>query len=329
VVANLEVPWAIGFAPDGRMFVTERPGRVRVIQGGRLLPDPALTLGDVSASGESGLLGMALHPQFTQNHLIYMVYTAQRPDGARVNRLVRYREVGNVLAERAVLLDDVGAASIHDGSRVRFGPDGKLFVTMGDAANASVAQDLASLSGKILRLNEDGTTPRDNPFASPVFSFGHRNPQGLDWHPVTGDLWETEHGATGNDELNRILPGRNYGWPTIEDGQTRSGMEMPVLFFTPSIAPSGGSFYTRGTIARFENDFFFAALRGHLHRVRFEPADPTRVAAHEALLDGRFGRLREVVMGPDGALYFSTSNRDGRGTPGPDDDRIFRIVAAP
>jgi glucose/arabinose dehydrogenase len=271
---------------------------------------------------------MALHPSFAQNHLVYLVYTAQAA-GRLVNRLVRFREVANTLGEPAVLLDDITAAGIHNGSRLRFGPDGKLYMTMGDAANAPVAQDLARLNGKFLRLNDDGTTPADNPFGSPIWSYGHRNPQGLDWHPATGELWATEHGATGNDELNRIVAGRNYGWPVIEGEATRPDMETPVLFFSPSIAPSGASFYTGTAFPTFRNNLFFATLAGgHLHRVRFDPADPRRVLAHERLLQGRFGRIRDVVTGPDGALYFCTSNNTGGGGLAPEDDRILRLVPA-
>jgi glucose/arabinose dehydrogenase len=329
VARNLEVPWSMAFAPDGRLFVTERPGRVRIISGTTLLPQPALTLADVNAEGEGGLLGLALDPGFSANGWIYLVYTARRSGDAPVNRLVRYREVNNTLGEAAVLLDGIPAAGIHNGSRVRFGPDGKLYMTMGDANEASVAQDLAALNGRIFRLNADGTTPRDNPFASPTYSYGHRNPQGIDWHPATGELWETEHGATGNDELNRIQAGRNYGWPIIEAGEARPGMEAPVRFYTASIAPSGASFYRGAAFPAFQANLFFAALRGqHLHRVRFDPSNPRRIAAEERLLEGRFGRLRDVVPGPDGALYVSTSNRDGRARPAVDDDRILRLGPA-
>lgn len=329
VLTNLEIPWSLVFAPDGRLFFTERPGRVRVYENGSLRPEPALVLDDVAATGEAGALGMTLHPRFAENRLVYLAYTARRAGGGMINRLVRYREVNNTLAERVVLLDDMPGASIHDGARVKFGPDGKLYLTMGDAAVANNAQDLSSRSGKIFRLNDDGSTPGDNPLPSIVYSYGHRNPQGIDWHPRSGDLWESEHGATGNDEINRIEPGGNHGWPVIEGGATRAGMVSPVIFFTPAIAPSGAAFYTGSLIPGFRDNLFVAALRGQqLRRVRLDPADPRRVLDHEALLQGRYGRLRDVVTGPDGFLYFSTSNRDGRGSADPADDRILRIVPA-
>jgi glucose/arabinose dehydrogenase len=331
VITGLEVPWSLAFAPDGRLFVSERPGRVRVVQNGSLLAAPALTLTDVAATGESGLLGLTLHPDFATNHFVYLAYTSRGRQGGLINRVVRYRELGNTLGEPLVLIDEIPAANIHDGSRVRFGPDGKLYVTMGDAANAPVAQDLASLNGKIYRLNDDGSLPSDNPFpSSPIYSYGHRNPQGIAWHPVTGELWETEHGATGNDEVNRVTAGANYGWPVIEADRTQAGMVTPVLFFNPSIAPSGASFYTGATIAGFRQNLFFATLAGrHIHRVRFDPNDPRQVLADERLLQDRFGRIRDIVTGPDGALYFATCNRDGRGTPAADDDRIVKIIPAP
>jgi glucose/arabinose dehydrogenase len=329
LLTNLEIPWSLAFAPDGRLFFTERPGRVRVMRNGILLPEPALVLTDVVAEGEAGLLGLTLHPDFARNGLVYLLYTARAPGGA-VNRVVRYREVDNRLAEPAVVVEGMRAASIHDGGRIRFGPDGRLYITMGDAANPPLAQSLGELNGKILRVSDDGTTPRDNPFASPIFSYGHRNPQGLDWHPATGDLWATEHGEAGNDELNLVRPGRNYGWRVIEGAQTRPDMETPVLFYTPAVAPSGASFYTGSAIPAFRNNLFIATLRGqHIRRIRFDPNDPRRVASDERLLESRFGRVRDIVTGPDGALYFCTSNRDNRNTPTPQDDRIARIVPAP
>lgn len=329
VVTNLEIPWSMTFAPDGRLFVSERPGRVRIINTATRSSELALTLDDVYTQGEAGLLGLALDPQFTQSRFVFVYYSARLPSGGTTNRVVRYRETGSRLAEGAVLLDGIPAAQIHDGGRIRFGPDGLLYITAGDAANASLAQDLGSLAGKILRLNTDGTTPRDNPYGSPVYSYGHRNPQGLDWHPVTGDLWAVEHGATGNDEVNVIDAGANFGWPRIEGSQSMTGMRTPITFYNPAIAPSGASFYRGDRFRQFANNLFVGTLRG-THLLRLVPdVASRRIASQEMLLNGRFGRIRDVVSGPDGYLYFATNNRDGRGNPISTDDRIARILPAP
>jgi len=325
-VQSLEIPWAMAFAPDGRLFVTERPGRVRILNLASSTSDLALTIADVFAQDEAGLLGLALDPQFEQNRWVYLYYTAALTTGGRVNRVVRYREVNARLVERVVLLDSVPAGQFHDGGRVRFGPDGLLYVTTGDAGNGLLPQDLASYAGKLLRLNRDGTTPRDNPFASPVYSSGHRNPQGLDWHPSTGDLWASEHGQTGNDEINVIRGGANYGWPRIEGAAALPGMETPIEFYNPAIAPSGAAFYRGDRFPGFSNNLFVGTLRGtHLLRLRTEAR---QIVSQERLLDGRFGRIRDVVSGPDGYLYLCTNNRDGRGNPATTDDRILRLVPA-
>jgi len=327
IVNTLEVPWSLVFAPDGRLFVTERPGRVRIIDLASRTSELALTLDDVFAEGEAGLLGLALDPSFSSNRLVYLYYSARIASGA-VNRVVRYREAGDRLAERVVLLDDIPANTIHDGGRLRFGPDGLLYITAGDAANEQLAQDVTALAGKILRINPDGTTPRGNPFSSPVFSYGHRNPQGIDWSPTTGALWESEHGATGNDEINVIDAGVNYGWPLIEGNQTLPGMREPITFYTPAIAPSGASFYRGQRFAQFAGNLFVGTLRGtHLLRLRLD-APSRQIVGQERLLDGQFGRIRDVISGPDGYLYFCTNNRDGRGTPVSGDDRIVRLVPA-
>jgi glucose/arabinose dehydrogenase len=248
--------------------------------------------------------------------------------GGAVNRIVRYREAGGQLAERAVLLDNIPAATIHDGGRLRFGPDGLLYATAGDAASSSLAQDVASLAGKFLRLERDGTTPRANPFGSPVFSWGHRNPQGFDWHPATGEIWATEHGNSGNDEINVVRAGVNYGWPTIEAARTFPNMETPLTSFSPAIAPSGAAFYRGTRFPSFSGDFFAATLRGtHLLRLVVD-APGRRIVRQEQLFEGTFGRLRDVVVGPDGAIYFCTNNRDGRGSPVAADDRIIRLTPA-
>jgi glucose/arabinose dehydrogenase len=329
VITNLEIPWSMAFAPDGRLWITERPGRVRIFDLTTRASELALSMDDVFTQGEAGLLGLALDPQFPQNRLVYLYYTARVGNGA-VNRVVRYREAGSRLAERVVLLDNIPAATIHDGGRVRFGPDGLLYITVGDAAVTTRAQDLSSTAGKILRLATDGTTPRDNPYASPIYSYGHRNPQGLDWHPVTGDLWASEHGNTGNDEVNVIDRGANYGWPQIEAAATLPGMRAPITFYNPAVAPSGASFYRGQRFPRFANNLFVGTLRGtHLLRLVVDATIERRVTAQERLLDGTFGRLRDVISGPDGLLYIATNNRDGRGSPAATDDRIIRLVPEP
>ena len=319
----------MAFAPDGRLFVTERPGRVRIIDVATGRTELALSLDDVFTQGEAGLLGLALDPQFAQTGLVYVYYSARVGNGA-VNRIVRFREVNSRLAEAALLLDNIPAASIHDGGRIRFGPDGFLYITTGDAAAASRAQDLGTAAGKILRIARDGASPRDNPFGSPLYSYGHRNPQGLDWHPATGDLWASEHGNTGNDEINVIDAGLNYGWPQIEAGASMPGMRTPVTFYNPAVAPSGASFYRGDRFPRFSGNLFVATLRGtHLLRLVVDSTPQRRLLSQEQLLDGAFGRIRDVVSGPDGLLYFCTNNRDGRGTPVATDDRIVRLVPEP
>jgi aldose sugar dehydrogenase len=320
------VPWAMQFAPDGRLFVSERVGYVLIVNTVTGMTDVALRIEGVFTSGEAGLLGLALDPAFAQNHFVYLYYSAATSQTTAVNRLMRYRESNSQLIEPVLLLDNVPAGQIHDGGRLKFGPDGFLYLTAGDAASQGLAQDVSSLAGKILRLNRDGTTAPGNRFSSPVFSYGHRNPQGIDWHPTTGAMWSSEHGNVGNDEINTISSGLNFGWPRIEGSDTFPGMETPVTFFNPSIAPSGAAFYRGNRIPQFTNNLFVATLRGtHLLRLTLDDTG-RRITGQERLLDGTFGRLRDVIMGPDGNLYVCTNNRDGRGTPAVGDDRILRIA---
>jgi glucose/arabinose dehydrogenase len=331
VAQGLETPWAVAFAPDGRMFVTERPGRIRVIKDGRLQKEPWLEI-EVYEAGEAGLLGLALDPEFEREPFVYVAYTYRDGAGQTRNRLARLREVSGRGVIDKVLSDDARGARNHNGGRVKFGPDGKLYWTMGDAQVTGLAQRLSSLNGKILRVNRDGTVPPDNPFKdSPVYSFGHRNPQGLAWQPGTGRLYATEHGPSGfqgccRDELNFIEPGNNYGWPLITGDEAREKMAAPALHSgrSETWAPGGAAFVTRGPWA---GSLVFTGLRGQaLYRVVLDKNDPRKAGAFERHFARDLGRLRDVVEGPDGALYVLTSNRDGRGRPAPEDDRVLRIT---
>lgn len=336
VVGNLQVPWSIVWTPDGRMIFTERPGRVRVFENGRLRPEPLFTVPDVEPRGESGLMSIVLHPQFATNHLLYLSY-AYSASGQQV-RVVRYRETPAGFTERKVIIESIPAAQFHAGCRLRFGPDGKLYITTGDATQRDLAQRLDSLAGKTLRLNDDGTVPSDNPFvgqtnARPeIWTYGNRNGQGIDFQPGTNLLFETEHGPSGfdgpggGDEVNILERGKNYGWPVIHHRATHEGMESPLLEYTPACAPASGMFYRSSVFAQFKGNFFFGCLVGE--RIIRVSLDGRRVVSQENLLEGKYGRIRDLAEGPDGYIYFSTSNRDGRGTPTSDDDRIMRLVPA-
>ena len=334
VIPNLEVVWSIVWAPDGRMFFTERKGRVRVYENGKLRPEPLFMVPDVEPKGESGLMSVALHPQFAANHWLYLSYAYNT--GGQLVRVVRYRETPDGLTDRKVIIENIPAAQFHAGCRLRFGPDRKLYITTGDATQRELAQQMDSLAGKILRLNDDGTVPSDNPFVSQanarpeIWTYGHRNPQGIDWQPGTNLLWETEHGPSGfdgpggGDEVNIIDRGKNYGWPVIHHRDTRAGMESPVLEYTPACAPASGMFYHGSAFPQFKGNFFFGCLVGE--RIIRVTANGRTVVSQENLLEKKYGRIRDIAEGPDGLIYFSTSNRDGRGRPAQDDDRIMRLV---
>jgi aldose sugar dehydrogenase len=335
VATGLEVPWAFAFLPTKNMLFTERPGRVRIIENGKLRAEPVFVVPDVEPSSESGLMDISLHPNFATNNFVYLAY-AYRKDGKR-DKVVRYKFDGTKFTDPKVIIEDMPAAPNHAGMRARFGPDGKLYITVGDSTDWELAQDNNSLAGKTLRLNDDGTVPQDNPFVGragyrpEIFSTGHRNPQGLAWQPGSGLMFQTEHGPSGfegrgggADEVNIVERGKNYGWPTIYGKRTQAGLEAPLLEYTPACAPASGAFYNGDQFPAFKGNFFFGCLRGtRLIRVVL---DGRRVVSQEDLFKDTYGRIREVGEGPDGLIYFSTSNRDGRGRAAKDDDRILRLV---
>jgi glucose/arabinose dehydrogenase len=320
LVDGLEIPWALDFLPDGGIILTERPGRLRLVTAdGRLMPEPLATIPDVAHVGEGGLLGIAVHPNFSSNGFIYIYYTYSLGEGAELgNKVVRYRKTGRTAVPDTVIVDGIPGAPIHNGGRIKFGPDGMLYIATGDAARPHLSQDPRSLAGKILRLTDAGAVPGDNPFhGSPIYSLGHRNPQGLAWDAY-GQLWATEHGSRGLDEVNLIQAGGNYGWPVAEGGESAANMRAPVLHSgADTWAPSGAAFY--------DGSLFFAGLRGQSLYEVVIAENSTTLRRH---LHGKYGRMREAVLGPDNLLYLLTSNLDGRGRPLPGGDKIIKVDPA-
>jgi glucose/arabinose dehydrogenase len=323
VVGGLSVPWDLAFVDEVTFLVTERSGTVRVVEDGVLRADPALRL-DAVARGEGGVLGMALHPDFPERRWAYVYYTASGG-----NTLSRFTVADDLtMSDEEQLLGGIPAAPSHDGGRIAFGPDGHLYVTTGDAAQPELAASLESMAGKILRVTADGGVPDDNPFPGlPVWSYGHRNPQGLAW-TSDGELYATEHGPSGDlglrarDEVNRIVPGGFYGWPFVAGLDPTGRGEPPAEPIAP-VATSGGAatWAPSGIAAAREGErdvLLFAGLRGEgLFRLDVPGGGVARVVED-------LGRVRISTIGPDGCLYLGTSNTDGRGDPGPEDDRVLR-----
>jgi len=333
VASGLFVPWSIVFTDEDRMLITERNGKLRIFRAGTLLEKPLKVFNDVASGGEEGLMGLALDPDYKNNKFIFVSYAYDKGDKLIV-KVVRFKDNGDSLSGEKIIIDNLPAEKYHAGCRLRFGPDGKLYVTTGDAGERQSAQDVNSLYGKILRINSDGTIPSDNPFPkNPVWSIGHRNPQGIDWYAGKDILYSTEHGPSGfdgpggGDEVNVIVKGGNYGWPVVSHKESKEGMISPVLEFTPAIAPASGMFYKSDSISQFKNNFFFGCLRGNgIMRVIIDENNPEKVISNELMNEVDFGRIRDIAEGPDGAIYFSTSNRDGRGSERSGDDKIYRIV---
>lgn len=367
VASNLEVPWSLDFAPDGRVFVTERVGRVRVIENGVLRSEPWAELPvfarDDHIRPESGLMGIALAPNFASTGQVFVLGTfwkrSQTPLSRTIDRL--FRRVAGVVSDRAaipyenrvyrltdrgargidatVVIDDLPANYYHAGGALAFGPDGYLYVSVGEALASAFSNDPETASGKILRYRADGGIPADNPIpGSPVYAIGLRNPQALAWHPERNLLLTTEHGPSslphengrsGKDELNLVIAGANYGWPVVAGRAGDARFVDPLLEWSTAIAPAGLAFYT-GPHAQWRGNAFVGGLRGQqLRRVVFDTAleaqGQLRVVQQEALLSQRIGRIRAVRMAPDGHLWITTSNRDGRGAPSSRDDLILRV----
>jgi glucose/arabinose dehydrogenase len=315
---NLDKPRAIAISDD-RIFVTEKDGLIRVIENNILLESPLATFRTVNVF-DGGLLGITLHPNFSNNHLLYVFLTYDE-NGTLWNKIIQITESENKLQTAQIIFDKIPASSFTNGGFIKFGPDGKLYVGTGTtSASSHLPQDLNSLSGKILRLNDDGTIPKDNPFSnSPVYSLGHRHPQGMTWDD-NGNLYVAEVGPEKNDEINLILAGKNYGWPE-QQCSGNSNFEDAIICYDPSIEPGGIIFYS-GDKLDFEFPFILSSMNtANLYQVDFDEG----LSSQKSILSG-IGRVRDVVEGPDGSLYVITSNTDGKGFPDRTDDKLIRIL---
>lgn len=311
IAQDLQIPWDLVFLPDGDILVSERPGNLVRLSDGLKIP-----VSGVRHQGEGGLLGLALHPDFNNNKFLY-IYLTTATNGGLENRVERYIwEDGNLIFNKEII-SGIPGASYHDGGQIEFGPDGLLYISTGDAGNSNDSQDRNSIAGNILRLTDEGSTPTNNPFGNATYSYGHRNVQGLAWDGQD-QLWATEHGRSGVqsglDELNLIKPGQNYGWPVIQGDQTRENMVTAVINSGPSVT------WAPGGIAYLNGSLFWGGLRGNaLYQFDISSEKLTSHFYQE------FGRIRAVVLGPDGFLYITTSNRDGRGEVQEGDDKIIKI----
>lgn len=313
IADKLQIPWSMVFLPDTSILFTERPGRVRLISpAGKLQTAPVATIKDIKPIGEGGLLGITLHPDYKNNHFVYLYYTYSEVGNNTLNKVARYLYRDGNFSQDKIIISDIPGNSNHNGGRLKFGPDGYLYITTGDSQNPSLSQDKNSLAGKILRVTDIGEPAPGNPYNNSTYSYGHRNIQGLAWDD-SGKLWATEHGPSTKDELNLVEMGKNYGWPNITGNQTQSGYVSPIINSgSATWAPSGLLFY---------NPYlYFTGLRGTA-LFRFD----TNTKELKQFLKGQYGRLRDVILGSDGMLYITTSNMDGRSITHLDGDKIIRL----
>ncbi|MDW0206811.1 MAG: PQQ-dependent sugar dehydrogenase [Nitrososphaeraceae archaeon] len=320
IAEGLQAPRSIDISKEGRIFISEKRGSIRVVDNGTLLTEP---VGDIKAEniGDAGLLGLTLHPNFTQNHLFYVYYTYSNGTGL-FNKVLMLKESNNRIIDSKTILDGIPGNDYRDGGRIKFGRDGKLYVSTGDASIPELSQDLNSLAGKILRINEDGTIPQDNPFSnSAVYAYGFRNAQGLAWAPNSGALYSSDQGGAGNDEINLISPAKNYGWPHEECNSNGDDNRYtpPLVCFNPSLEPSGIAFAFSNKLG-YQNHLIVATLKGsHLRDIDFDSG------SQNTILVG-YGRIIDLVESEDGLIYVLTSNTDGRALPQQGDDKILRLT---
>ncbi|MCX7770271.1 MAG: PQQ-dependent sugar dehydrogenase [Proteobacteria bacterium] len=336
-IEGLNIPWSLIFLDDKTALVSERGGEIKLIKDGNLQRKAYLKL-DVNHTGEGGLLGLARHPDFPDKPYVYAMFTYKKGKGV-FNKVVRITHKGDHGVLDKTIIDFIPGGRFHNGGRIAFGPDKKIYITTGEIFESSLAQDLKSLGGKILRLNDDGSIPEDNPFRnSPIYSYGHRNPQGLSWHPETKDLFSSEHGPSGEflifgyDEINVIKRGGNYGWAKAVGMVNRREYIDPLIVWKEATPPSGIAFYNGNLLTHLKSDLFVATLRSEcLVRINllYDKGEYVISKIERWFHDGRrsiYGRIRDVIIGPDGAIYFLTNNRDGRGSPKKGDDKIYKII---
>lgn len=328
IAEGLRVPWSIVFSQPNRILVSERTGSIRVIKDGKLLPQPLYTFTDIQQGGEQGLLGMTLHPNYATNKLMYAGYTYDK-NGVSHVKIVRFKDEGTGVSNITTIMDSIPGGSNHDGMRLKFGPDGKLYASTGEGGNKELAQQDTTYAGKIIRMNENGSNIE-------IYAKGIRNSQGFDWDARhNNNLWAVDHGPSGfdgppgGDEVNLIIKGGNYGWPLVSHEDTKPGFIAPQITFTPAIAPASLIVYNGSALPQFNGNLLVGGLRGTGIYRFILTKNGKGIASWEKLDKVDVGRVRDVVQGPDGYIYFTTSNQDGRGIPQPNDDKIYCLVPTP